>query len=119
MGVPPMHALAVAEQIQRHTRAIAESVRAPVRRGRRRRRGRPGEAHPQEWAQLSDALARLRPLATEAVRAAFQQTMAGVVERQLQKTLKRLSGRPARPHTRRVAAARASVGSHAAAALTA
>jgi hypothetical protein len=48
----------------------------------------PSKRTPQEWALLSDALARLRPLASEAVRAAFQQTMSAAVERQLQKTLK-------------------------------
>jgi DNA-binding transcriptional MerR regulator len=88
MGVPPMHALAVAEQIQRHTRAIADQfVRLfidDVAGGELD----PAKRSPQEWALLSDALARLRPLASEAVRAAFQQTMSAAVERQLQKTLK-------------------------------
>ncbi|HEX4806478.1 MAG TPA: MerR family transcriptional regulator [Conexibacter sp.] len=88
MGVPPLHALAVAEQVQRHTRAIADSfVRLfvdDVAGGALD----PAKRTPQEWAQLSDALARLRPLASEAVRAAFQQTMTGAVERQLQKTLR-------------------------------
>ncbi len=88
MGVPPMHALAVAEQVQRHTRAIADSfVRLfvdDVAGGELD----PAKRTPQEWAQLSEALARLRPLAGEAVRAAFQQTMTAAIERQLQKTLK-------------------------------
>lgn len=88
MGVPPMHALAVAEQVRRHTRAIADSfVRLfvdDVAGGELD----PAKRTPQEWAQLSDALARLRPLAGEAVRAAFQQTMSAAVERQLQKTLR-------------------------------
>ncbi len=48
----------------------------------------PAKRTPQEWAQLSDVLARPRPLAGEAVRAAFQQTMTAAIERQLQKTLK-------------------------------
>lgn len=88
MGVPPMHALAVAEQIQRHTRAIAESF---VRLFVEDVAGGdidPAARTPQEWDQLSEALARLRPLATEAVGAAFQQTMTAAIERQLQKTLK-------------------------------
>jgi DNA-binding transcriptional MerR regulator len=88
MGVPPMHALAVAEQIQRHTRAIAESF---VRLFMEDVAGGdidPTQRTPQEWDQLSDALARLRPLAGEAVGAAFQQTMTAAIERQLQKTLK-------------------------------
>jgi DNA-binding transcriptional MerR regulator len=87
MGVPPMHALAVAEQVQRHTRAIAESF---VRLFVEDVAGGdidPAQRTPQEWDQLSDALSRLRPLAGEAVGAAFQQTMTAAIERQLQKTL--------------------------------
>lgn len=88
MGVPAMHVLAVAEQVQRHTRAIADSF---VRLFVDDVAGGvidPAQRTPQEWDQLSEALARLRPLAQEAVRAAFQQTMTAAIERQLQKTLK-------------------------------
>jgi DNA-binding transcriptional MerR regulator len=88
MGVPAMHALAVAEQIQRHSRAIAESfVRLfidDVAGGE----VDPARRTPEQWQALGEALARLRPLATEAVRAGFEQTMAGVVERRFQKTLR-------------------------------
>ena len=88
MGVPALHALAVAEQIQRHSRAIAESfVRLfvdDVAGGE----VDPAKRTPEEWAKLSDALARLRPLATEAVRAGFEQTMAAAIERRMQKTLR-------------------------------
>ena len=87
MGVPPMHALAVAEQIQRHARAIAESFVRLFVEDVAGGELDPAKRTPQEWDQLSDALARLRPLAGEAVRAAFQQTMSAAVERQLQKTL--------------------------------
>jgi DNA-binding transcriptional MerR regulator len=88
MGVPPMHALAVAEQIQRHTRAIAESFVRLFVEDVAGGELAPAKRTPQEWALMSDALARLRPLAGEAVRAAFQQTMGAAVEKQLQKTLK-------------------------------
>jgi DNA-binding transcriptional MerR regulator len=88
MGVPPMHALAVAEQIQRHTRAIAEQFVRLFIEDVAGGELDPAKRSPQEWALLSDALTRLRPLASEAVRAAFQQTMSAAVERQLQKTLK-------------------------------
>lgn len=88
MGVPAAHALAVAEQIQRHSRAIAEAfVRLfvdDVAGGEID----PGTRTPEEWERLGEALARLRPLATEAVRAGFEQTMAGVVERRVQKALR-------------------------------
>ncbi|HZV74324.1 MAG TPA: MerR family transcriptional regulator [Conexibacter sp.] len=88
MGVPPMHALAVAEQVQRHTRAIADSFVRLFVEDVAGGELDPAKRTPQEWAQLSDALARLRPLAGEAVRAAFQQTMTSAIERQLQKTLR-------------------------------
>lgn len=88
MGVPPMHALAVAEKIQRHTRAIAESFVRLFMDDVAGGELDPTKRTPQEWALLSEALARLRPLAGEAVGAAFQQTMASAVERQLEKTLK-------------------------------
>lgn len=88
MGVPPMHALAVAEQIQRHTRAIADQFVRLFIEDVAGGELDPAKRSPQEWALLSDALSRLRPLASEAVGAAFQQTMSAAVERQLQKTLK-------------------------------
>jgi DNA-binding transcriptional MerR regulator len=88
MGVPPMHVLAVAEQVQRHTRAIADQFVRLFIEDVAGGELDPAKRSPQEWALLSDALARLRPLAGEAVRAAFQQTMSAAVERQLQKTLK-------------------------------
>jgi DNA-binding transcriptional MerR regulator len=88
MGVPPMHALKVAEQIQRHTRAIADSFVRLFMDDVAGGELDPAKRTPQEWALLSDALARLRPLAGEAVHAAFQQTMTAAVERQLEKTLK-------------------------------
>ena len=89
MGVPPMHALAVAEQVQRHTRAIADQFVRLFVEDVAGGELDPAERTPQEWAHLSDALTRLRPLASEAVRAAFQQTMTAAVERHLAKTLKR------------------------------
>ncbi len=88
MGVPPMHALAVAEQVRRHTRAIADQFVRLFVEDVAGGELDPSKRTPQEWALLSDALARLRPLAREAVGAAFQQTMSAAVERQLQKTLR-------------------------------
>jgi len=88
MGVPALHALAVAEQIQRHSRAIAEAFVRLFIEDVAGGDVDPAKRTPQEWSQLADALARLRPLATEAVRAGFEQTMTTVVERQMQKTLR-------------------------------
>jgi DNA-binding transcriptional MerR regulator len=88
MGVPALHALAVAEQIQRHSRAIAEAFVRLFIEDVAGGDVDPAKRTPQEWSQLAEALARLRPLATEAVRAGFEQTMTTVVERQVQKTLR-------------------------------
>ena len=87
LGIPITHTLAVAEQINRHSRAIAETfVRLFVDDlvGKE-----DADRSAEEWARLADALERLRPLATDAVRAGFQQTMSAAVERQLEKMLKR------------------------------
>lgn len=88
MGVPTLKALAVADQIQRHSRAIAEAFArmfiADVANGNID----PNARSPEEWEQLSERLARLRPLATEALVAGFQQEMSSVVEKHFQKALK-------------------------------
>src|SRR5437588_139927 len=74
MGIPLSHALAVAEQIERHTRAIAEAyVRlflSDIVGG-----DGLGERPAEDWQRLSEALERLRPMAVEAVRAGFEQAM--------------------------------------------
>jgi DNA-binding transcriptional MerR regulator len=88
MGVPTMHALAVAEQIQRHSRAIADSfVRLFIEDVAHGQVG-PKRRTPEEWEELSAAFDRLRPLATEAVRAGFEQTMSDAIEKQLARVLR-------------------------------
>ncbi len=82
LGVPVSHALAVAEQITRHTRAIATSY---VRLFMTDVVGERGE----DWDRLSDALERLRPLAMEAIRASFEQEMSELVEREVKKAMTR------------------------------
>jgi DNA-binding transcriptional MerR regulator len=82
LGIPLSHALAVAERIQRNSRPIAEAfirlfvqdVIGP---------GDPTQRTHEEWEHLREALERLRPLATEAVRAGFQQTMSAAVDEQV------------------------------------
>jgi DNA-binding transcriptional MerR regulator len=84
LGIPLSHALAVAERIQRNSRPIAEAfirlfvqdVIGP---------GDPTQRTHEEWEHLREALERLRPLATEAVRAGFQQTMSAAVDEQVAK----------------------------------
>ena len=85
LGIPLTHALAVAEQITRHSRAIAQAF---VRLFVEDVVGRDSERTPEEWSRLADALERMRPLATDAVRAGFQQTMSQAVERQLEKMIR-------------------------------
>jgi DNA-binding transcriptional MerR regulator len=82
LGVPLSHSIAVAEQINRHTRAIASSyvrlfMTDVVREGA------------EDWDRLSDALERLRPLAIEAIRASFEQAMSDLVEREFKKAVQR------------------------------
>src|SRR5829696_3668816 len=58
MGVPPMHALAVAEQIQRHSRAIAQSFVRLFIEDVAGGEVDPAKRTPEEWAKLSEALGR-------------------------------------------------------------
>jgi DNA-binding transcriptional MerR regulator len=91
LGVPPTDALEVAAKVRTHAQGIArvfidlfmESVWKPFNRA-----GRPEE----EWPKVRDALERLRPLASEAMLAIFQEVMSEEVEqataRDLQRTLR-------------------------------
>jgi DNA-binding transcriptional MerR regulator len=90
LGIPISHALAVAERIQRSSRPIAdafirlfvEDVIGP---------GDPAQRTREEWDRLREAIERLRPLATEAVRAGFQQTMSAAVDEQVAKIVRGLA----------------------------
>jgi DNA-binding transcriptional MerR regulator len=89
LGVPIRHALAVAERINRHSRAIAEAfvrlfvqdVFEPLQRE--------GGPSPEAWAATREAVEQLRPLAAEALLAGFQQSMTRAVERAFAKALER------------------------------
>jgi hypothetical protein len=86
LGIPLERALEVAETIERHSRSIAERF---IRLFMEEIVGtdKPTERSAEDWERLREALDRLRPLATEAVRAGFQQTMSRAVERRLEKML--------------------------------
>ena len=79
LGVSPQTGLEVAAQVRTHARRVArvfvelfvESVWKPFNKA-----GRPEE----EWPKVRDALDRLRPLASEALLAIFQQVMSEAVE---------------------------------------
>lgn len=88
MGIPLHHALAVAEKIDQHTRAIAKAyVRLFLSdvMGEDGGTSRPAE----DWDRLSKALERLRPLAIEAIRASFEQSMGELVEERLKRFMAR------------------------------
>jgi DNA-binding transcriptional MerR regulator len=106
LGVPPTDALEVAAKVRTHARGIArvfielfmESIWKPFNRA-----GRPEE----EWPKVREALERLRPLASEAMLAIFQEVMSEEVEqataRDLQRTLREpgQAGRSRRSRSRR------------------
>jgi DNA-binding transcriptional MerR regulator len=91
LGIPLSHALAVAEKINHHTRAIAKdyvrlflsdvigddiSLRST-----------------EDWEHLREALSRLRPIAAEAIRASFEHAMSELVEREVQRFLDPVAGK--------------------------
>lgn len=79
LGVSQDQALKVVEQLKRSSERVAESfIRLFVDEV-----WKPFEAagHPPErWPEISGAIERLRPLASEALLAVFQRTMTGAVE---------------------------------------
>ncbi|MBX5441972.1 MAG: MerR family transcriptional regulator [Solirubrobacteraceae bacterium] len=91
LGVPPARALDVLEQINRSAEAVADAfirlvrddVLAPIEAG---------AAGPEGWARAAAAVERLRPLASEAMLAGFQQVMTRAVEKALGEALARRDG---------------------------
>ena len=79
LGIPAEKSLEIGEKVRRHARGVArvfvevfvENVWKPFNRA-----GRPEE----EWPKVREALERLRPLASEALLAIFQQVMSEAVE---------------------------------------
>jgi DNA-binding transcriptional MerR regulator len=86
-GVPIDHVLAVADRVVKHSSAVADAfvrvfvddVLGPLPVG--------GVQDPAEWARKRDALERLRPLASDALLAAFKQQMTRAAERRFSKVL--------------------------------
>jgi hypothetical protein len=88
LGVPPEMLLDVAEKIRRRSEAIADSFVELFLAGVWKpfvAAGRPEE----QWAQVREALERLRPLASDAVVASFQRAMTEAVEKAFGKELER------------------------------
>jgi DNA-binding transcriptional MerR regulator len=88
MGVPIARVLAIAEQTQRHSDAIAKAFVKLFLDEVGGGFSDPKRNTPEDWERMREALERLRPLATEAVRASFQQRMSRAVERELERTLR-------------------------------
>lgn len=88
LGIPVTHMLAVAETMQRSSRTVAQAF---VRLFMDDVVGSlaPDDLTAKDWERLRAALDRLRPLATEAVRASFHQTMSAAVEHRLDRALRR------------------------------
>ena len=88
LGIPLEHALAVADEISKHTTAIAKEfvrlfvkdVLKPMQDG--------DSLSEEDLAAAGEALERLRPLASQAVMASFGVVMTQAVERRLQKELR-------------------------------
>jgi DNA-binding transcriptional MerR regulator len=93
LGIPLNHALAVGERINRHSQAIADAFVRLFAQDVIGDSADPTKRSPEEWERLKRAFERLRPLASAAVQAGFQQTMSRAVdravERELERTLKR------------------------------
>ena len=85
LGIPVTHALAVAEQIDRHAKAVAKSFMRLFKQDVLGYSLQSGDA--EEIARLREAADRLAPLATDALQAGFQLRMSEAVERELQKVL--------------------------------
>jgi DNA-binding transcriptional MerR regulator len=79
VGVPAERLLDLLESMLEHTRAIANEFRALFVEGVMRPFEERGEAA-EEWPGVRRALEQLRPLASQAVAAAFQRTMRQTVD---------------------------------------
>jgi DNA-binding transcriptional MerR regulator len=89
MGVPISHAMAVAQKIDHHTRAIAKSYVRMFMDDVMVGENGAGHEAPEDWGRVNEALLRLRPLALEAIHAAFEQAMSELVEEQMKRFLSR------------------------------
>jgi DNA-binding transcriptional MerR regulator len=89
MGIPISHALAVAEKIDHHTRAIAKSYVRLFLADVIGDEDSAGYRSPEDWERMHEALQRLRPLALEAIHAAFEQGMSELVEEEMKKFVNR------------------------------
>lgn len=81
LGVPISHALAVLEQILRSSRSVADAFIRLFRDDVLKPIESAAGDSPEQWAAAAAAVERLRPLASEALLAGFQQVMTHEVEK--------------------------------------
>jgi DNA-binding transcriptional MerR regulator len=91
LGVSVDRALTVLEEINRSSQAVAEAFVRLFREEVLRPLERGGDT-PEHWAQAAAAVERLRPLASEALLAGFQQVMTREVERAFGEEMARRRG---------------------------
>src|SRR3954453_5343668 len=87
LGVPLEAPFAVADNVPRHTRSIAQAF---VRLFTEQVLGTtaPKRHSPEDWVRFQAALERLQPLAGDVVRVMFAQTMTRAVEREVERILR-------------------------------
>ncbi|HEX6387890.1 MAG TPA: MerR family transcriptional regulator [Solirubrobacteraceae bacterium] len=89
LGIPASAAVEVAEDLRRHSESIAKTyVRLFIKHVLRPAQEQGGQ---ERWPELQDSLARIRPLAAEALVAVFGLTMTEQVEKAMERELERMS----------------------------
>lgn len=88
LGIPAAAAIDVVTELRRHSESVAKAyVRLFIKHVLRPAQEGDGE---ERWPELQDSLARLRPLATEALVGVFQLVMTEQVEAALERELARM-----------------------------
>jgi DNA-binding transcriptional MerR regulator len=89
LGIPPAAAVEVAEQLRRHSESIAKTyVRLFIKHVLRPIQEEGGD---DAWPELQERLARIRPLAGEALQAVFGLVMTQEVEKAMERELEKMS----------------------------
>ncbi|MCW3016089.1 MAG: MerR family transcriptional regulator [Solirubrobacterales bacterium] len=90
LGIPASQALELLANLRRHADSVAKSFAKLFIESVWQPFAEEG-AHDEQWSEVSAALERLRPLASQSLLAIFQIAMTDVVERELGKELERLT----------------------------
>ena len=91
LGVPMRTAIEIVIELQRHSEAIAKAyVRLFLETVWRPFQEESGPEDDESWAEMREALQRLRPLATQSLVAVFQMVMTDTVEEALGRELGRI-----------------------------